>query len=225
MKKFVFLLLLLPGFAAARPLAFVINSNEASVSLIDLNTREEIKRVPVLREPHHMALSPDGASLLVGDTAGNAVFFLDPQTGELQRRMVMSDPYQLQYSPDGKWLTVAALARNQIDIYDAATLTLAHRIAATSMPSHINYAPDSSVAYVSLQGTDALIAIDVRTGAVLWNKPVGKTPAGGALAGRQAPGRHHGVGQRRRGQSSRRHGGTPGADRGWRTQSIRLARR
>ena len=178
MKKFVFLLLLLPGFAAARPLAFVINSNEASVSLIDLNTREEIKRVPVLREPHHMALSPDGASLLVGDTAGNAVFFLDPQTGELQRRMVMSDPYQLQYSPDGKWLTVAALARNQIDIYDAATLTLAHRIAATSMPSHINYAPDSSVAYVSLQGTDALIAIDVRTGAVLWNKPVGKTPAG-----------------------------------------------
>ena len=178
MKKFLFAALLLPHLAMARPLAFVINSAEASVSLIDLGTHEEIKRIPVLREPHHMALTTDGASLMVGDTAGNAVFFLDPQTGEVQRRATISDPYQLQFSPDGKWLTVAGLARNQIDIYDAGTLTLAHRIPASSMPSHINYAPDSSVAYVSLQGTDALMAIDVRSGTVLWKTLVGKTPAG-----------------------------------------------
>ncbi len=178
MKKFLFAALLLPHLAMARPLAFVINSAEASVSLIDLGTHEEIKRIPVLREPHHMALTTDGASLMVGDTAGNAVFFLDPQTGEVQRRATISDPYQLQFSPDGKWLTVAGLARNQIDIYDAGTLTLAHRIPASSMPSHINYAPDSSVAYVSLQGTDSLMAIDVRSGTVLWKTLVGKTPAG-----------------------------------------------
>ena len=178
MKKLLLALLVLPGLAAARPLAFVINSNEASVSLIDLDTKAEVSRLPVLREPHHMALTPDGASLLVGDTSGNAVFFLDPKTGALQRQATMSDPYQLQYSPDGKWLTVAGLARNQIDIYDAATLTLAHRIPAASMPSHINYSPDSATAYVSLQGTDSLVAIDVRTGDVKWKAPVGKTPAG-----------------------------------------------
>ncbi len=164
--------------AAARPLAMVINSAEATVSLIDTTTHEEVSRIPVLREPHHMALTPDGQSLLVGDTAGNAVFFLDPVTGAVQRRAVMSDPYQLQYSPDGKWLVVAGLARNQIDIYDAKTLQLAHRIPASSMPSHINYAPDSSVAYVSLQGTDSLIAIDVHSGTVLWKTKVGRTPAG-----------------------------------------------
>jgi YVTN family beta-propeller protein len=178
MKKLVLALLLLPGIAAARPLAMVINSAEASVSLIDVNTKQEIKRIPVLREPHHMALTPDGKSVLVGDTAGNAVFFLDPQTGEMQRRLTMSDPYQLQFSPDGKWLTIAGLARNQIDIYDAATFALVHRIPASSMPSHINYAPDSSVAYVSLQGTNALMALDVRSGKVLWQQPVGNTPAG-----------------------------------------------
>ncbi len=178
MKKLLLALALLPSFAAARPLAFVINSAEASVSLIDLETKQEIKRIPVLREPHHMALTPDGKSLLVGDTAGNAVFFLDPATGETQRRATISDPYQLQFSPDGKWMVVAGLARNQIDIYDAATLTLAHRIPASSMPSHINFSPDSSVTYVSLQSTDALMAVDVRSGAVLWDAKVGKTPAG-----------------------------------------------
>ena len=83
MKKLLLALLLLPAAATARPLAFVINSSEASVSLIDMDTHAEIKRIPVLREPHHMALSPDGASLLVGDTAGNAVFMLDPNTGEV----------------------------------------------------------------------------------------------------------------------------------------------
>ena len=178
MKKFLLALLMLPGLAQARPLAFVINSGAASVSLIDTATMAEVNRIPVLREPHHMALTPDGRSLLVGDTAGNTVFFLDPQTGATQRQMTISDPYQLQYSPDGKWLVVAGLARNQVDIYDAATLTLTHRIPASSMPSHINYAPDSSVAYVSLQGTDALMAVNVRSGAVLWKAPVGKTPAG-----------------------------------------------
>ena len=164
--------------ATARPLAFVINSGEATLSLIDPDTRAEIKRVPLLREPDHMALTPDGASLLVGDTAGNAVLFIDPQTGEMQRRQTMSDPYQLVFSPDAKTLVVAGLGRNQIDLYDARTLTLAHRIPASSMPSHINFAPDSSVAYVSLQGTDSLMAIDTRSGGVLWTAKIGPAPAG-----------------------------------------------
>ena len=178
MRNALLALTLVATPVAARPLAMVINSGEASVSLIDMGTGAEVRRVPMLREPHHMALTPDGASLLVGDTAGNALMFLDPATGELQRRVTASDPYQLQYSPDAKWLAVAALARNQIDIYDAATLQLAHRIPASSMPSHINYSPDSSTVYVSLQGADELVAIDVRSGAVRWKAKVGSTPAG-----------------------------------------------
>ncbi len=167
-----------PGLAQAAGMAFVINSNDASLSLLNLDTHQEIRRIPMLREPHHMALSPDHRSLVVGDTAGNTLFFLDPTTGAVQRRAVISDPYQLQYSPDGRYLTVAGLARAQIDIYDAATLKLLHRVPARSLPSHINYAPDSSEVFVSLQGTDRLIAIETATGRVLWDSKVGRTPAG-----------------------------------------------
>ena len=178
MKSMLFALLLLPGLAAARPLAFVVNSNDASLSLLNTGSHSEVQRIPMLREPHHLALSPDGRSLLVGDTAGNTVFFLDPQTGEMQRRATISDPYQLQFSPDGKWLTVAGLARDQIDIYDAATLTLQHRVSGSSMPSHMNYSPDSRTVFVSLQGSNALAAIDVASGRVVWKQAVGKAPAG-----------------------------------------------
>jgi len=166
-----------PGAKAAH-LAFVINSNDASVSVIDVDTQTEVKSIPMLREPHHMALSPDHRSLLVGDTAGNTMFFLDPRTGDVQKQLPMSDPYQLVFSPDGRYLTVAGLARAQIDIYDAATMHLLHRIPAAKMPSHINYSPDSSRVFVSLQETDSLMAIATGTGQVLWTSKVGKTPAG-----------------------------------------------
>jgi len=166
------------GPAARAASVFVVNSNDANISVIDLATHQVMKTIPMLREPHHLVLSPDHRSLVVGDTAGNSLFFLDPRTGDLQRRVTISDPYQLQYSPNGKLLTTAGLARNQIDIYDAATLALLHRVPARTMPSHIAYTPDSSVVFVSLQGTDKLIAIRTADGAVLWTSRVGKTPAG-----------------------------------------------
>jgi DNA-binding beta-propeller fold protein YncE len=144
-------LLLAAPLAHAADLGFVINSNDASVSVLNLATHQEIRRIPMLREPHHMALTPDHRSLVIGDTAGNALFFLDPRTGAIQRQAVISDPYQLMYSPDGHYLTIAGLARNQIDIYDANSLALLHRIPARSMPSHLNYSPDSSRVFVSLQ--------------------------------------------------------------------------
>ncbi|AHJ63293.1 PGRS-subfamily of Gly-rich protein [Granulibacter bethesdensis] len=167
-----------PSTAQAEGLAFVINSNDATISLIDITSRQEVKRIPVLREPHHMALTPDEKSLLVGDTAGNTMFFLDPLTGAEQKRIVFSDPYQIQFSPDGRWLVSAALARDQIDIYDGHSFKLLHRIQAPSMPSHINFTPDSKVAFVSLQKTSKVVAFSPETGKILWEQKSGRTPAG-----------------------------------------------
>jgi DNA-binding beta-propeller fold protein YncE len=170
------------GLTAARGwaegLAFVLNSAGASISLIDMSTREELRRIPVLREPHHLVLSPDHKSLLVGDTVGNQILFLDPMTGDIQRRVQISDPYQLGFSPNGKFLVVNGLARDQVDVYDPATMTLLKRFPAISMPSHMAFSPDSRHVFVSLQGSDSLAAFDLTTLAPLWTKPVGPTPAG-----------------------------------------------
>ncbi len=166
------------GPVRAAPRVFVVDSNDANISVIDLATHRVENTIPLLREPHHLVLSPDHRSLVVGDTRGNSLFFLDPRTGAVQRRVTVSDPYQLRYSPDGAWLTVAGLARNQIDIYDAKTLALLHRVPARTMPSHIDYSPDSHIVFVSLQGTDHLIAIRTADGAVVWNNRVCDTPAG-----------------------------------------------
>ena len=176
-------LLLLPmtlwaNVAFAAGLAYVVNSGAASISLIDMSTEKELRVIPMLREPHHLALSPDGKSLLVGDTVGNEMFFFDPTTAALQKRLPVADPYQLAFSPNGKFLVVNGLARNQVDIYDAASMQLLKRFPIASMPSHLDYAPDSSRVFVSLQGTDSLVAIDLNKLEVLWKVKIGSTPAG-----------------------------------------------
>jgi DNA-binding beta-propeller fold protein YncE len=164
--------------AMAAGLAFVINSRGPSISIIDMTTHKELRRIPALREPHHWALTPDGKSLLVGDTVGNELIFLDPATGAVQRTMPCVDPYQLWFSPNGQYLVVNGLARNQIDVYDGATLKLLKRFPARTMPSHLAYSPDSERVFVSLQGTNRLQAIDLKRLTLLWDKPVGETPAG-----------------------------------------------
>ena len=167
-----------PAEAAVSGMAIVVNSGDATLSLLDTANGAELRRVPVLREPHHIALSPSGKDLLIGDAGGNEMLFLDPLTAEIKRRMPIADPYHLAFSPNGKWLTVTGLARNQVDVYDAASMQLAKRFPIASMPSHVAYAPDSSVAYVTLQGTNKLAAFDLKRLELLWTAASGSTPAG-----------------------------------------------
>ena len=179
MSRLLFVILaLMPFCVRAADLALVLNSADASLSVVDMTRQTELRRIPVLREPHHLMLSPDAQSLLVADSAGNEVLFLNPRDFALQRRVPVADPYQIGFSPDGKFFVVNGLARAQVDIYDAATMKLVKRFPLASMPSHMAFAPDGSVVYVSLQGTDKLAAIDLHKLAVLWVAPVGHAPAG-----------------------------------------------
>jgi YVTN family beta-propeller protein len=138
----------------------------------------ELRRTPVLREPHHWALTPDGRDLLVGDSSGNELFDLDPSTFEVRSQIPLSDPYQLGFSPDGKYLVVNSLIRSQVSIYEPGTYRLVKRFSLRSMPSHLAFSPDSGTVFISLQGSGKLVAIDLRHLELKWIASVGRTPAG-----------------------------------------------
>ncbi len=161
----------------------IMNSGAASLSVIDMATRTETRRMPALREPHHWALTPDRKELLIGDSAGNELQVLDPATFELRRRIPLSNPYHLAFSPNGRFFVVAGLARNQIDVYEPnspepGAYRLLKRFPVRSMPSHMDFLPDSSAVFLSLQGTGRIISIDLRTLDIRWNEECGKAPAG-----------------------------------------------
>jgi YVTN family beta-propeller protein len=170
--------LLLLARPAAADLVYVLNSGDSSISILDAITRQEVRRIPALREVHHLVLSPDGRDLLIADSGGNEILFVDPATGDVRRRERISNPYHLDFSPDGRFLVICSLRRNQVDIYEARSLALLARLRMPEKPSHMAFRPDSSVVYVTLQGSGTVAAISLATHQALWEVPVGREPAG-----------------------------------------------
>jgi YVTN family beta-propeller protein len=164
--------------AAISSLAIVMNSGEASVSVIDMATRQVIRTLPTLREPSHWALTPDRSKLYIADASGNALFIVDARTGTAIGHKTIADPYQLGFSPDHRYLVVNALRLNYVDIYRADDLTLVKRFEAGGMPSHLDFAPDARTSFSSMQQSNTLVAFDLTNMTVRWTSNVGSTPAG-----------------------------------------------
>ena len=168
----------------AAPPIFVLNSLDATVSVVDPASYKELRRIPTGKEPHHLYLTPDQKSIIVANAVGDSLTLLDPRTGVVQRVITgIIDPYHLRFSPDMKWFVTAANRLNHIDIYRwqpqaaAGDPQLVKRIPTGKTPSHIAIDSTSTTAYISLQDSDELTAIDLPTQTVRWTIPVGKTPA------------------------------------------------
>jgi DNA-binding beta-propeller fold protein YncE len=178
------LLCLVPALAAGAPPIFVLNSLDATISVIDGVSRTELRRIPTGKEPHHLYLTPDEKSLIVANATGHSLTFIDPVNGVVQRVVRdIPDPYHLRFSPDMKWFVTASNRLNRVDLYrwqpaDAERpLKLAQRIEAPKTPSHLSIDSRSSVVYASLQDSDELLAIDLATLGPRWKIKIGKVPA------------------------------------------------
>jgi YVTN family beta-propeller protein len=167
------------AFAAGNPI-FVLNSLDATVSVIDPVTWSETRRIPTGKEPHHLYLTPDEKSVIVANALSDSLTFIDPRTAEVQRTVRgVLDPYQLRFSPDMKWFLTAANRLNHVDIYhwDGKEMQLAKRVATGKTPSHIWVDTKSTTAFVSMQDSDELVAIDLATQALKWRTKTGPMPA------------------------------------------------
>ena len=164
---------------AATPV-FVLNSLDASISVIDPTQWKEIKRIPTGKEPHHLYLTPDAKSVVVANALADSLTFVDPRTAEVQRVIQgISDPYHLRFSPDMKWLVTAANRLNHIDIYswNGTEPKLVKRVETGKTPSHLWIDSKSATIYSSMQDSDELVAIDIRTGTLKWRTKTGPMPA------------------------------------------------
>jgi YVTN family beta-propeller protein len=167
--------------AARAANVIVLNSGEATLSLIDEATRQVVGTVPTGKEPHHLMATPDNSSLIVANSVSNNLMFVDPKTGKVQRWVEnIEDPYQIGFSPDRKWVVTTGLRLDRLDIYhyDGHDMTLARRLPLAVMPSHMAFSNDSKTVFITLQVSGELAAIDLATQQVKWKMKVGKVPAG-----------------------------------------------
>ncbi|MBJ7379253.1 MAG: beta-propeller fold lactonase family protein [Polynucleobacter sp.] len=177
--------LMLPNaMAEEAKVAVILNSGDASLSLIDIVSRQVTKTIPIGKEPHHLMVTPDGKTLLVANAAGNDIALLNPVTGDITGRIPkIIDPYQIGYSPDNQWFVAAGNRLDRVDIYAAnpangTDLRLIKAIPVGKTPSHIAFTSDSKTAFVTLQDSAEIAAIDLASQTVLWKMPTGPVPAG-----------------------------------------------
>jgi YVTN family beta-propeller protein len=166
-------------YAGTAPV-FVLNSLEASISVIDPVTWTETKRIPTGKEPHHLYLTPDEKSLVIANALGDTLLFVDPRTAEVQRTVRgILDPYQLRFSPDMKWFVTAANRLNHLDIYhwNGTDLTLAKRISTSKTPSHVWIDSTSTRLFSTMQDSDELVMVDLPTQTLKWRAKTGAMPA------------------------------------------------
>ena len=159
---------------------FVLNSLDASVSVINPATWTETKRIATGKEPHHLYLTPDEKSLIVANALSDTLTFIDPKTAEVQRTIRgIIDPYHLRFSPDMKWFVTAANRLNHIDIYrwDGNDITLVKRISTSKTPSHLWIDSKSTTVYSTMQDSNELVAIDLASQTIKWRTPTGFVPA------------------------------------------------
>jgi YVTN family beta-propeller protein len=165
--------------AQAAPI-FVLNSLDASVSVIDPASWQETARLPTGKEPHHLYLTPDEKSVIVANALADSLTFIDPRTAQIQRTVRgVPDPYHLRFSPDMKWFVTAGNRLNHVDLYrwDGQEMQLAKRIPTGRTPSHLWIDSKSTTVYSSMQDSDELVAIDLATQTLKWRAKTGPMPA------------------------------------------------
>jgi len=174
-------LTLLAGAAAAAParLAIALNSADGTISLIDTESYKVVGKAVVCKEPHHLMPTPDDKSVIIACSASNQLVFVDPLTGKEQKRVRnISDPYQLGFSPDKKLFVSNSLRLDRVDIYDATDFKLRARLHAPRTPSHMAFEESGQYVFITLQDSNEVMAINLKTLKKEWVMPVGPTPAG-----------------------------------------------
>lgn len=141
---------------------FVVNTQDASVSLIDFKSMKEEKRFPVGNRPYGIAVMPDARTLAVGVEDEEAVKFFSLPNGEPKGKVPIGKMFNdhLVLTPDGKRLLLANFYSDDVVIIDPAEMKEVGRIEGCSAPHVVKYGPLKKNAYVTCKKITGIAIID-----------------------------------------------------------------
>src|SRR3989442_975105 len=121
--------MLSPAARRAKPLVYVPNSKDGTVSVIDPRSYHVVRTFPTGALPQHVVPAYDLGILWVANNLGNSLTPIDPVTGREGRTVPVSDPYNLYFTPDGRFAVVIAERRQRLEFRDAHKLALVASLA------------------------------------------------------------------------------------------------
>lgn len=180
------------------PAAYVVNGEDATVSVIKLSTNEVTATIPLMGTgtdmimwPHHisshenhLAIGVPGMDFSAGHTVtgtmAGKLLIIDAMTGTILKNMSLPMMnHNTSYSPNGTEIWVPQMDMNgKVLVYDATTYALKNTITVGMMPAELTFSSDGTKAYVANGDDDNVSVINVTTKAVIATVTVGNNPVG-----------------------------------------------
>jgi YVTN family beta-propeller protein len=171
--------------AAAPVAAYVSNSGDNTVSVIDTATNTVTKTVKVGSSPSDVAESPDGSRVYVANQLDDTVSVIDTATNTVTDTVkVGPTPSGVAVSRDGStvyvtnsgWYRLNSYGHN-VSVIDTATNTVTATIQVGTTPDGVADSPDDSKVYVTNYNDGTVSVIDTATNTVTKTVKVGYQPS------------------------------------------------
>lgn len=135
--------------------AYVSNSEDDAVSVVDAARGSVVGSIPTAASPHGLRMSPDGREIYVAATKGNAVSVIDVATSKAVAHIpVGKAPVQVGFTPDGMRVYVSLRDDNAVAVVDTKTRRLVTTIPVGRSPIQVFATPDGNFVYVANQGSE-----------------------------------------------------------------------
>ena len=170
--------------------AWTSNIADGTVSEFDVDTRTTKRTFAVAPNVEGIAATPGGVQVWVGSNTAKTVTVVNGADAKILGTIGgFGQPYRVGVSRSGRVALVSDPPSNRIWIYDVGTrkelaqIDLAGQTgvgspAAQAGPEGITFDPIAEYAYVTLHGTNQVVAIDLRTRKVMGFGSVGAGPDG-----------------------------------------------
>ena len=159
----------LSGAAArARPLVYVPNSHDGTVTVIDPHSYGVVRTFATGALPQHVVPAHDLTTLWVANNRGNSLTPIDPVTGREGKSVPVADPYNLYFTPDGRVAIVVAERRRRLDFRDPKTMALVQSVALECKGvDHMEFTADGRFAIATCEFSGQLVKLDLASRTVI----------------------------------------------------------
>ena len=128
-----------------RKTLLVACGESAQADLIDLASRQSVRKLPLGDDPEIFDLSPDGKTLYVSNEEAAEVGIVDVASGKrIGAIKVGEEPEGVKMSPDGKTLYVTSEVASLVHVIDTATAKVVKNVKVGKRPRRMALTPDGS---------------------------------------------------------------------------------
>ena len=167
-----------PAVRGVRPLVYVPNGKDNTVSVIDPVTRRVLRTFKVDREPQHVVPSHDLKTLWVASDKGRqSVTPINPRTGRVGQAVPTPDPYNLYFTPDGLHAVVVAENSQRLDFVNPQTMQPQFSIPVPCRGiNHMDFSVSGQSVIAACEFSGDVLHIDFKSRAVLGSLHIGGMP-------------------------------------------------